>query len=101
MIHNPADNKHPISLYLADTKSTFNPVIKTSNEHLCLMSGNPVAGAHFFHFMINAFIEHVLGIDNITKWGINRKHELFGQTSAYYGTVEQQGRLTLHLHMVL
>ena len=26
---------------------------------------------------------------------------LFGRTSAYYGTVEQQGWLTLHLHMVL
>ncbi|KAH6888906.1 hypothetical protein BKA70DRAFT_1033599, partial [Coprinopsis sp. MPI-PUGE-AT-0042] len=26
---------------------------------------------------------------------------LYGQTSAYYGTVEQQGRLTLHLHLML
>lgn len=26
---------------------------------------------------------------------------LFGRTSAYYGTVEAQGRLTLHLHLLL
>lgn len=26
---------------------------------------------------------------------------LFGESAAYYGTVEQQGRMTLHLHMVL
>ena len=26
---------------------------------------------------------------------------LYGSTEAYYGTVEQQGRLTLHLHMLL
>jgi len=26
---------------------------------------------------------------------------LYGKTSAYYATVEQQGRLTLHLHMLL
>lgn len=26
---------------------------------------------------------------------------LYGETNAYYGTVEQQGRLTLHLHMLL
>ncbi|KAK0449811.1 uncharacterized protein EV420DRAFT_1274942 [Desarmillaria tabescens] len=26
---------------------------------------------------------------------------LFGDTSAYYGTVEQQGQLTLHLHMII
>lgn len=34
--------------------------------------------------------------------GVDAKEaRLFGKTSAYYGTVEQQGRLTLHLHMVL
>ena len=26
---------------------------------------------------------------------------LYGKTSGYYGTVEQQGRLTLHLHLLL
>ena len=26
---------------------------------------------------------------------------MYGDTSTYYGTVEQQGRLTLHLHMLL
>jgi hypothetical protein len=26
---------------------------------------------------------------------------LYGKTAAYYGAVEQQGRLTLHLHMLL
>ncbi|KAG6893620.1 hypothetical protein C0992_009309, partial [Termitomyces sp. T32_za158] len=26
---------------------------------------------------------------------------LYGDTSAYYGTVEQQGRMTLHLHLLL
>ncbi|KAF9458817.1 hypothetical protein BDZ94DRAFT_1330870, partial [Collybia nuda] len=44
--------------------------------------------------MIKAFIKHVLGADSDTLG-------LFGDTSAYYGTVEQQGRLTLHLHLLL
>ncbi|KAF8896008.1 hypothetical protein BD779DRAFT_1433850, partial [Infundibulicybe gibba] len=44
--------------------------------------------------MVNAFILHVLGVD--------AEHTgLYGDTSGYYGTVEQQGRLTLHLHMLL
>ena len=44
--------------------------------------------------MIQAFIKHVLGVD--------ANHPgLYGDTSSYYGTVEQQGRLTLHLHMLL
>ena len=44
--------------------------------------------------MIKAFIKHVLGVD--------ADHPgLYGDTSSYYGIVEQQGRLTLHLHMLL
>lgn len=40
------------------------------------------------------FIKHVLGIGT--------EHSgLYGNTSGYYGTVEQQGRLTLHLHLIL
>ena len=44
--------------------------------------------------MVRAFIGHVLGIDS-------NHLGLYGNTSAYYGTVEQQGQLTLHLHMLL
>ena len=34
--------------------------------------------------------------------GVGTDHQgLYGETSGYYGTVEQQGRLTLHLHMLL
>ncbi|KAF9563130.1 hypothetical protein CPC08DRAFT_633237, partial [Agrocybe pediades] len=39
-------------------------------------------------------IKHVLGVGE-------QEDGLYGKTSAYYGTVEQQGRLTLHLHMML
>ena len=55
---------------------------------------NPVAGAHFFHFMVETFITDVLGLE-----GSHRG--FYGNTSGYYGTVEQQGCLTLHLHMLL
>ena len=44
--------------------------------------------------MVDAFIKHVLGVGT--------DHEgLFGETEGYYGTVEEQGRLTLHLHTML
>jgi hypothetical protein len=40
------------------------------------------------------FIKYVLGV--------GEKHPgFYGNTEAYYGTVEQQGRLTLHMHMLL
>ncbi|TFK58113.1 hypothetical protein BDN72DRAFT_782501, partial [Pluteus cervinus] len=44
--------------------------------------------------MVTLFIQHVLGVGT-DHLGI------YGQTAAYYGTVEQQGRLTLHLHLLL
>ena len=90
----PADNKHPISLYYADIKETFTPEIYASDKASNLLSKNPVAGARFFHLIVELFIKHVLGVGE-THPG------LYGETSAYYGTVEQQGRLTLHLHLLL
>jgi len=90
----PADNKHPISLYYAGTQETFKPDIKDYNERYRLIAQNPVAGARFFHFMCELFIKHVLGV------GANHPG-LYGTTEAFYGIVEQQGRLTLHLHLLL
>ena len=90
----PADNMHPISLYFADTQETFSPELRPDNERYRLIAENPVAGARFFHFVVEMFIKHVLGV--------KQNHPgLYGKTSAYYATVEQQGRLTLHLHMLL
>jgi len=90
----PADNMHPISLYFADTKETFSPELRPHDEHYRLISQNPVAGAQFFNFMCQMFIKHVLGV--------GKKHPgLYGKTATYYGTIEQQGRLTLHLHLLL
>ena len=44
--------------------------------------------------MCENFIKHVLGF--------GKKHAgLYGKTKAFYGTVEQQGRLTLHFHMLV
>jgi len=35
-----------------------------------------------------------IGSESVSSW-------IIWQTAAYYATVEQQGRLTLHLHMLL
>jgi uncharacterized protein DUF6570/helitron helicase-like protein/PIF1-like helicase len=91
----PADNKHPICLYFADDKEKLDvTLMRPADERYRLIARNPVAGARFFHFMIEMFIRHVLGV------GTDHRG-LYGETSGYYGTVEQQGRLTLHLHMLL
>ena len=90
----PADTKHPICIYYADTKEEFKPEILPYDQRTRLVCQNPVAGARFFHFMVETFISDVLGVD--------AEHcGLYGDTNGYYGTVEQQGRLTLHLHMLI
>jgi hypothetical protein len=90
----PADNKHPMCLYFADINEKFKPEIRLPDEAYRLVANNPVAAARFFNFMCCTFIKNVLGV--------NQKHSgLFGETAGYYGTVEQQGRLTLHLHMLI
>ena len=92
----PADINHPICIYFADKNITFKPEIyfKKADEAYRLVTSNPVAAARFFHIMVENFVKHVLGFE--------AKHPgFYGKTEAYYGTVEQQGRLTLHLHMLL
>lgn len=90
----PADVAHPICLYFADTDEEFKPEIRSSQERNLLIAQNPVAAAGFFDFMVQMFIKHILGV--------GKDHpRIYGSTDGYYGTVEQQGRLTLHMHMLL
>jgi hypothetical protein len=90
----PADIKHPICIYYASTNEKFKPKIMPYDERVRLICNNPIAGSHFFHHMITIFIQSVLGCGQ-------QDAGLFGPINGYYGTVEQQGRLTLHLHMLL
>ena len=90
----PADVKHPICLYYAGSEEVFEPKILPYDERLRRICNNPVACARFFHFVVMTFITDVLGV-GVSHMG------LYGHTKAYYGTVEQQGRLSLHLHLLL
>jgi uncharacterized protein DUF6570/helitron helicase-like protein/PIF1-like helicase len=92
----PADIQHPICVYYAGSELNFKPNLLTPyDERMRSVCRNPVAGARFFHFMVETFITDVLGV---VKGG---HRGFYGNTGGYYGTVEQQGRLTLHLHMLL
>ena len=90
----PADSRHPICLYYADKNIEFKPDLRSANERNLLVAQNPVAAARFFDLIVRMFIKHVLGV------GTDHSG-LYGETAGYYGTVEQQGRLTLHLHTLL
>jgi hypothetical protein len=87
------DARHPLAMYYAQTDTVYRPALLKSDARNLLMSKNPVAAARFFHYMVQVFIHDVLGWES-------EKPGLYGHTDAFYGTVEQQGRLTLHLHML-
>ena len=55
---------------------------------------NPVACMMFFHTMISSFISVILRYGR-HEWG------LFGHCNSYFGTVEAQGKGTLHCHMLI
>lgn len=90
----PADNKHPLCLYFADKECFDINLSWTEDKHYRLITSNPVAGARFFDFMVEMFIKHILGVDADHRG-------LYGDTSAYYGVIEQQGQPLLHLHMLV
>ena len=71
----------------------------SEDEQYHLITNNPVAGTCFFHFMVQMFIEHVLGVGSTES--TTDSSGVYGNTAGYYDTVEQQGHLTLHLHMLL
>jgi hypothetical protein len=90
----PADTKHPICLYYAGSKTKFEPTFEKEGDRIRKVCSNPVASARFFHFLVEVFVDVVLGVKSNYRG-------LYGDTQAYYGTVEQQGRLSLHLHLLL
>ena len=58
----PADIHHPIAIYFADTKQTIYPPIVPASKRIELIASNPVAGARFFKFITDTFIQNVLGV---------------------------------------
>jgi hypothetical protein len=68
-----------------------------------IIANDPYAAANFFHFIIHAIIEELMGITapKSRKGSISCHEGIFGTVEEYVGTVEAQGRGTLHLHMLV
>ncbi|PSS37384.1 hypothetical protein PHLCEN_2v774, partial [Hermanssonia centrifuga] len=93
----PADFKHPLCLYYCGERidlNIFEGALPDYQHRMRLIANNPVACARFFHRVVTSFLRHILRSGS-------EDAGLFGQTETYYGTVESQGRLTLHLHLLL
>ena len=95
---NPSDVNHPLVRLLSGDEICMERLEAGQElnkwQRLQLVARNPGACARFFHTMISSFISIILRHGRPGKG-------LFGKCTAYYGTVETQGRGTLHCHMLV
>ena len=95
---NPSDVNHPLVRLLSGDNIRLEQLEEgqalSDWDRMLLVARNPGACAKFFHTMISSFINIVL------RYG-KQTNGLFGKCTAYYGTVEAQGRGTLHCHMLI
>ncbi|CAF1608295.1 unnamed protein product, partial [Adineta ricciae] len=93
VIINPADIHSPVALYFSGIDLNLDNILvedmRTTYERAHIIAGHPVAAAKFFNVLIK----------NILKFLV--LCGIVGPTSAYFGTVESQGRGSLHLHPLI
>ena len=100
---NPADTQDPIAQVLTGQDIDLDHFMAQDYSLVdSSVTNDPYASASFFHLMINAILQHLLGITASRK-GQSCQIEtgVLGDINGYIGTVEAQGRGTLHLHMIL
>jgi hypothetical protein len=102
---NPSDTGDPIAQVIAGEDIDLDRFVDTHSPNASsrsnIMAADPFVAAKYFHFIIDCVLEKLFGI-KAGKRGkhIGRKPGIFGKMAAYIGTVEAQGRGTLHFHMI-
>ena len=90
---NPADIHSPVALYFAGVKLDLDNIqreqLMTTYKRAEIVASHPVATAKFFHLLVT----NILG--TIIVGGV------LGPIKAYFGTVENQGRGSLYLHLLV
>lgn len=93
MTINPADILSRIALYFAgvdlDLDKILPHIIPSTYERAQIIAAHPVSTARFFHLLIS----------NILKCMVEKG--VLGPVKAHFGTVENQGRGSLHLHILI
>ncbi|KAF5310090.1 hypothetical protein D9619_010532 [Psilocybe cf. subviscida] len=97
---NPSDVDNPIVRLLSGDDIQLEDIQRgedmSSWDRRLLAARHPAECAQFFHLVITKFIDIVLGFRSGRS-----KSGIFGICDAYFGTVEAQGKGTLHCHMLI
>lgn len=101
---NPSDIHDPIAQVFAGEKINLDDLLTLigpdADQHAANIAADPYAAAKFFHFLIQTILETLFGV-KVTNFQIKSRTGILGRVSAYFGTVESQGRGTLHLHLLV
>jgi hypothetical protein len=93
MTINPADIHSRIALYFAgvdlDLDTIIPETIPSTYERAQITASHPVATARFFNVLISSILKCMV------------EKGVLGPIKAYFGTVENQGRGSLHLHILM
>ncbi|THH14182.1 hypothetical protein EW146_g6117 [Bondarzewia mesenterica] len=106
MTINPDDLHDPIAQVFTSEDIDLDAFIASAGpdkaRHVQNIAADPYAAAKFFHFIVNAIIRTLFGVQISEGSGaIMSGVGIFGRVSAYVGIVECQGRGTLYLHIIL
>ncbi|KAF8799237.1 hypothetical protein BYT27DRAFT_7264248 [Phlegmacium glaucopus] len=95
----------PITQVFAGLEIDLNQFCNTTGldivDRALNMAGDPYTSTKFFHFMIDTILEVLMGVSKRWNGTIVRKEGILGIVKSYVGTVEAQGRGSLHLHLLL
>lgn len=95
---NPSDVKNPIVRLLTGEDIDIQDAMRGDDlddwHRNVLVADNPGSCAVFFDTMVKKFLDIIL------RYGRDGKG-IFGKCVGYYGTVEAQGKGTLHLHLLI
>ena len=101
---NPTDLHDPIAQVFVgediDLDNFSGEMGPDANKRAQNIAADPYAAAKFFHFIIGVILTDLFGV-HVTKYQVHSEMGVLGEVSAYFGTVESQGRGTLHLHLLI
>lgn len=93
MTINPADIHSRVAMYFAgvdlDLDKLLPSEIPSTYERAQIIAAHPVATARYFNVLITSILKYMV------------EKGVLGPIKAYFGTVENQGRGSLHLHILL
>ncbi|TFY67448.1 hypothetical protein EVJ58_g1608 [Rhodofomes roseus] len=102
---NPDDLHDPIAQVFVGEQIDMDAFLRTAGpdkgRRARNIASDGFAAAQFFHFTIGLVLETLFGLKVKPGGRLESKVGVLGHLAAYFGTVECQGRGTLHLHLLL